>query len=278
MKPLKNSKAVSALATLFFLFTLFFSVSCKKEQTDVNQKQTNKEDVKTSPMLPLITDSISDLKKLFAAAMLDAQNPEPHEISNNLINLKTDKNLIDTLINGERYIKMVSWKLDPKWYPKKGKFNNKDRVIWVTAAPIIQDSCKKYYETLKDPNMRLRQLLGLQPLTVETFFLEVWVKPDDMFRPTPDNEIDDNTAGLNLPDNVTPNYRKWFNDTRAIQYVDCNDSIFDDNGYPWTQLGYTYDWSPNNLSHIGLSEFVIKENTDMYVSGEYPTQVYCSSK
>lgn len=277
MKALKHSKVVSICAILFFLLTLVLSISCKKQQTDISQKTEDSEVTKVTPMQPLITDSISTLDKLFTAAMIDAKNPEPHEISHNLINLKTDKNLIDTIINGERYIKMVSWKLDPKWYPKKGKFNNQNRVIWVTAAPIIQDSCRNYYKNLKDPNMRLRQLLGLQPLTVETFFLELWVRPKDMFRPAPDNETDDNTAGLNLPNDVTPQYRKWFNDTRAIQYVDCTDSLFSEYGYPWTQLGYTYDWSPRNPSNIGLSEFVIKANTDMYVSGEYPTRVYCSS-
>lgn len=278
MKTLKRSKAISVFTILFLLFSLVLSVSCKKQQTDINQRKSDNTEIKTTPMLPLITDSISTLDKLFTAAMLDAQNPEPHEISHNLINLKTDKNLIDTLIDGNRYIKMVSWKLNPDWYPKKGKFNNQGRVIWVTAAPIIQDSCRNYYKNLKNPNMRLRQLLGLQPLTVETFFLELWVRPKDMFRPAPDNETDDNTAGLNMPENLTDDYRKWFNDTRAIQYTDCTDSLFHEYGYPWTQLGYTYDWSPSNPSHIGLSEFVIRENTDMYVSGEYPNRVYCSSE
>jgi len=275
MRSLKKSKTV-ILFSLLFLICLAFSLSIGKK-LEYSQKSIVQEQPKNTPMLPLIKDSIPYLKKLFKAAMEDAQNPEPGEISHNLINLETDKNLIDTLINGERYIKMVSWKLNPAWYPKKGKFNNKNRVIWVTAAPIIQDSCKSFYKKYKDPNMRLRQLLGLQPFTVETFFLEVWVRPSDMFRPAPDNEVNDNSAGLNLPSNVTKSYRKWFNDTRAKQYVDCTDSIFDEYGYPWTQLGYTYDWSPDNPSHVGLSEFVIKENTNMFVSGEYPNKIYCNS-
>ena len=47
------------------------------------------------------------LKELFEAAMVDSQNPEPHEISTTLLNLETNKNIIDTSISGERYIKMV---------------------------------------------------------------------------------------------------------------------------------------------------------------------------
>ena len=276
MQSSSNPKLNIVLSFLFFgclAIGLGFSKKAENIQKDVVQEQP-----KNTPMLPLIKDSVPYLKKLFKAAMLDAQNPEPSEIYHHLINLETDKNLKDTIINDERYIKMVSWKLNPKWYPEKGKYNNGNRVIWVTVAPIIQDSCKSFYKKYKDPNMRLRQLLGLQPFTVETFFLEVWVKPSDLFRPAPDNEINDSSCGLNLPNNVSSSYRKWFNDTRANQYKDCTDSIFDEYGYPWTQLGYTYDWSPDNPTNVGLSEFVIKENTDMFVSGVYPNSEYCTSE
>ncbi|WP_299338933.1 hypothetical protein [uncultured Psychroserpens sp.] len=269
MKSSQQPRVRIILSLLFLLCLAVNLTMCKQAKTKEKSNNTG--------MLPIIKDSVPHLEKLFKAAMLDALNPEPSEISHNLINLETDKNLIDTIINGERYLKMVSWKLDPKWYPKKGKFNNESRVIWVTAAPIIQDSCRKFYKTQKDPNMRLRQLLGLQPFTVETFFLELWVKPEDMFRPAPDNETNDSTTGLNLPENVSNEYRNWFNTTRAFQYRDCTDSIFDEYGYPWTQLGYTYDWSPENPSNVGLSEFVIREHTDMFVSGEYTNIQYCNS-
>jgi hypothetical protein len=238
--------------------------------------QAQDKDTKNTPMLPLIHDRIEYLDSLFTSAMLDAQNPKPSEISNKLINLETNKKLIDTIINGERYIKMVSWKANPKWFPNNGKYNTSSYDIWVTVAPIIQDSCRNYFKTQKDPNMRLRQLLGLQPLTVETFFLELWVKPADLYRPTPDNETNDNTAGLNMPSNVSPGYREWFNHTRAFQYNDCNDTLFKQYGYPWTQLGYTYDWSPENPSHEGLSEFVINQQTNVYISGKHLTSSYCS--
>ncbi|MDG5490315.1 hypothetical protein [Psychroserpens sp. SPM9] len=277
MRLSSNPKLYIALSLLFFV-CLAIGLGLSKKAENIPNNFTVQEKPKNTPMLPLITDSVPHLKKLFKAAMLDAQNPEPSEIYNHLINLETDKNLLDTIINRERYIKMVSWKLNPKWYPKKGKFNNENRVIWVTAAPIIQDSCKSFHKKYKDPNMRLRQLLGLQPFTVETFFLEVWVKPSDLFRPAPDNETNDSSCGLNLPNDVSSSYRKWFNDTRANQYKDCTDSIFDEYGYPWTQLGYTYDWSPDNPTNVGLSEFVIKENSNMYVSGGYPNKVYCTSK
>ncbi|MFY0631754.1 MAG: hypothetical protein JXR05_15420 [Flavobacteriaceae bacterium] len=229
-------------------------------------------------MLPLIKDKLPYLDSLFSAAIQEAQNPSPSKIVNNLLPINGNPNIIDTIIKNERYVKMVSWKSRPSYFPDSGKYNTSTHDLWLTIAPIIKDSCTNFYKTLKDPNMRLRQLLGLQPFTVETFFLEVWVKPADLFRPCPDNGTDDTSCDLNLPSTVTPEYRKWFNDLRAIQYTDCTDTIFHEYGYPWTQLGYTYDWSPDNPSHVGLSEFVVTRNTDIYVSGKYSTKTYCTTE
>ncbi len=46
-------------------------------------------------------------------------------------------------------------------------------------------------------------------------------------------------------------------------------------GYPWTRLGYTYDWG-NPGSEVGLSEFVIQGGATVQVAQVYSTQAYCS--
>ncbi|MEM7085994.1 MAG: hypothetical protein AAF489_07420 [Bacteroidota bacterium] len=267
--------------TVLYLGTVIiaFSLTMCKKQTPSSQSvsavDSIQPEIEKGKMLPLIKDKISYLDTLFSAAMLEAENPTPDRINYNLRPIIGNPNLIDTIINDEKYVKMVSWKSDPSYFPDSGKYNTDIYDIWVTAAPVIKDSCISFYKTQKDPNMRLRQLLGLQPLTVETFFLEVWVKPTDLFRPCPDNGTADTHCDLNMPETVTAAYRKWFNNLRAIQYNDCTDKLFHEYGYPWTQLGYTYDWSPENPTHVGLSEFVITRNTDIYVSGKYATKEYC---
>jgi len=270
---------------IIFVFSLFLMVvffQCKNvsaqdpEPKAKVKKDTTPCDIKVAPgvMLPLITESICTLDSLFTAGMADAINPEPNEIYTNLVSLSNGPNLIDTMINGSRYIKMVSWKREASYFPKSGKYKNSWGPIWVTAAPTVKDSCISFYKHQKDPNMRMRQLLGLQPFTIENVFVELWVQQKDMFRPCPDNETDDNKCDLNLPEDVTEDYRLWFNKIRSVQYVDCADSTFGLAGYPWTQLGYTYDWSPDNPSNIGLSEFVIRKDSDMFVSGIYTTKQY----
>lgn len=272
-----SSLQLFSIAVFFILFIISFA-SCKQN------RNIKKEEVKTSKTL-LDTknvhpgyDSIqvAHLGTLFEKAMIDAQNPTPKEQYDNLSPIKGNLNLIDTLINGERYIQVVSWKSHPEDYSKKGIDSTKGNDIWVTLAPIIKDSCKSFFKTQKDPIMRLRQLLGLQPFTQEKFFLELWVKPEDLYRPCPDSETDDTICELNLPIDVTKEYRTWFNNTRAVQYTDCTDTEFKEYGYPWTQLGYTYDWSLDNPSNIGLSEFIIRRHRYMYIRGKHKTKVYCT--
>ena len=59
--------------------------------------------------------------------------------------------------------------------------------------------------------LRLQQLIGLPPQKGYTHFSLLWVDPDDLFRPSPDNEIDDTTVGLSFPENAAEEYQNWFN-------------------------------------------------------------------
>ena len=143
---------------------------------------------------------------------------------------------------------------------------------WVTVVPEIKNLLT---DRFPDP-MRIAQLLGL-PSEAATpghvneykYMLELWVEPRDLFRPCPDTEISDTVCELdfpldafNTPDlaklvRVTagPNsgafmtYPNWFTNQASYSYVTGA------NPYPWTRLGYTYDWGSN--SHVGLSEFVL---------------------
>lgn len=63
------------------------------------------------------------------------------------------------------------------------------------------------------------------------------------------------------PDGTDKSYKDWINENRISRYYNCSP----DDNYPWTQLGYTYDWNSNNTSHISLSEFVIKPNSNIKV-------------
>jgi len=44
------------------------------------------------------------------------------------------------------------------------------------------------------------------------------------------------------------------------------------NGYPWTRLGYTYDWNPNS-PEVGLSEYIVRGGSTVTVAAVGSTNV-----
>jgi hypothetical protein len=271
MRPPATSYALMMQMGMI-VFALFFLTACQTGKTIVNPNPTGM-------VQPVFTDDLDSLSKWYARAMVSAENPRPATIVNTLTPIIGNKALIDTVIGGDRHVKMVSWKNKPSYWTKDSTYSvGAKYAVWVTVAPFIQDECKVYFQKEKDPEMRLRQLLGLQPFTIETDFVEIWVRPADLFRPCPDSETSDTECSLELPENVSDQHRQWFNHVRAVQYNDCNDTQFNKYGYPWTQLGYTYDWNPENPTHVGLSEFVIKSNAEIFIRGIYPTKAYCSDQ
>ncbi len=180
-------------------------------------------------------------------------------------------------INGEDYVLCVSWKGDVSYFPKTGVYNTgKWSKIWVTASPQLLDRFHSLNPA--DTNMRLLQLIGLPPTSVYTHFVEMWVRPQDLKRPCPDPEINDSECNLcftkylnvNGQDSLDTAWVNWINETRIGRYYPCDPLT----KYPWTELGYTYDWNAQNKRHIGLSEFVISKFTDVYIERILTTSEY----
>jgi hypothetical protein len=199
-------------------------------------------------------------------------SPAPSKVYTNLVSITPqNKNLVWKNINGVDYILVVTWKQNISYYQQymdSASYNTGKYPIWVTTAPELLQKMKK--ENVKDVNLRLKQLLGLPPNAVYSYFVEFWVQPNDLFRPCPDNEITDNKCDLCFPQNTDPAYVTWVNDNRISRYYPCE--LYDK--YPWTQLGYTYDWNPGTESHVGLSEFVIGSNKNIIVNAIYSTDDY----
>ena len=64
---------------------------------------------------------------------------------------------------------------------------------------------------------------------------------------------------------VTPGYAAWFNhtlDTRGYAATNL------DNSWPWTRLGYTFDYENSANSPVGLSEYVVPSCSDTNYWGE----------
>ncbi len=225
------------------------------------------------PLLLLACKSkqaIPDNATLYRDAIKESMYPESKKIDSNLIAItKQNPKLTRKIINGEDYILCVTWKAT-NYYPDSGAYSTGKYQIWVTTAPELLERMKQ--EKAKDVNMRLKQLLGLPPVAEYKLFVEFWVRPQDMFRPCPDKEINDSRCNIcfTAQDSTDMNYINWVNESRISRYYACG--LY--NQYPWSELGYTYDWNPNNKTHIGLCEFVIDKNKTVYVNKIYSTSEY----
>ena len=98
--------------------------------------------------------------------------------------------------------------------------------------------------------MRIKQILGLPPQADYGYIVQFWVPVSQLVRPTPDPDVHNHFSTVKFPQQVDPGHKQWIEHLRSTTYTS-------DPPYPWTQLGYTYDWG-NPYSSVGVSEFVIK--------------------
>lgn len=212
-----------------------------------------------------VASFVNSDEEIYKQAVRDAMVAEENEISNNLIAITPENNYLNWS-NG--YILVVTWTKFSSSYPVNDTISTWWGETWVTAAPELKDWYKTKSISKASQTLRTEQLLGLPKNSGNLYFVEIWVNPDDLLRPAYDNEIDDNTCGTYFPETVSDDYKTWFNANIISSYYPQNSSK-----YPWTRLGYTYDWG-NPASEIGLSEFIIKKDARVIVKSIKSTEDY----
>ena len=159
---------------------------------------------------------------------------------------------------------LVAWHNDGDRF-KDGEITHlKDgEVLWTFTDKEFLKWFRENHDKVDNWDIRLKQLLGKAPDTDNRYFTVFWVRVTDMFRPAFFPEINTdmmNTAFTNtLEEDTSENamwFKNWFDKTNATAYRK--------DGFPWTRLGYTYDWG-NPDSKYGLSEFIVKEGAEIEV-------------
>lgn len=141
--------------------------------------------------------------------------------------------------------------------------------MWVTVVPVAKVMMGHFVMETINPELRMKQLLGMWPDKPRTRFVEVWADTNTMFRPCPDPEIWDCKCDTVFPANVSAAHIQWFNNEITNKYGP--------DGYPWTRQGYTYDWG--GRTKFGLSEFVIKKGVPVKIkSVTTPSTLYTMYK
>jgi len=241
---ISQSHMKSISYTGIVLFVLFSLSSCTSDVAPVPER-TNEEK--------------------YVAAIIDAMVADDNERSTSLIALREDNSAtVWKTFGSERRVLVTTWtSWDTSYAVGEAAASKYD--MWVTAVPELRTWWKTRYDGRTDTTLRLEQLLGLSPGRKKIAFLSIWVRPQDVFRPAGDPEIDDVSAGPELGATVDSTYRAWFNASIIYSYYPKT--------APWTRLGYTYDW---NLQYgeQGLSEFIVRKGSPVIVESVLSTSKY----
>ena len=198
-------------------------------------------------------DSPYDLTTRYAAAVRDAAVAEAEEI-HTLRPVSGDAAVVLTWVD----------KAYAESYPVGGEVTLSWGDVWVTLVPDVHDKCVAFPEGKK--RLRIQQLLGLPPKDEERVFVVLETDTGHLFRPciAPDIATDKCPATGKA---ATAAHAEFFANQTALSYTQPG-------GYPWTRLGYTYDWNPST-PEFGVSEYVIRKGTTVRVTAVFETASYC---
>lgn len=243
------------------------------------------------------------VRRAYAKALRDAEHPKPREVADDLVALVPANG--DLVWSRDGKVLMVTWTM-AKYYSDEdhhapGKGFPLAVESWFTAAPFVQQYCRGL--KLDGPKLarRLQQRIGLPPTSAKDSFLAVWIDPRDLVRPCPDPEVTDPSCRLDVyahdrragrvkkrhrlpwacdPARARPGEEPA--DPEQLRWLCGNWKKSFENGelyanYPWTALGYTYDWG-DPADPRGASEFVAPQGTEVVFHSLTPTADYCTAR
>jgi hypothetical protein len=150
--------------------------------------------------------------------------------------------------------------------------------IWITGPTEIRRLC----ETIGADSLLvyLRRVLGMKPTSRVDFAQLIEARARDVFRPAPNEVLRDTLpcrvpaggglpprCGAEWPDTANRDYR-WLVSQGSFKYQP-------DVSYPFTDLGYTYNWNPG-ADRYGASEYVIRHGAPRTIVHTWRTAAFCA--
>ncbi len=160
---------------------------------------------------------------------------------------------------------VVTWTMYPASYPEGDETTLKWGVTWVSLDGAVKERCKLFSEDTLYSDLQM--LLGLPAETGTRSFVTMRVDADDIFRPCIDPDIKTTECSANTKKQISPDHLDWYAKQVAGSYEMPG-------GYPWTRLGYTYNWK-RGASEVGVSEYVVKKGAEVEVISVTDTKSYC---
>ncbi len=182
---------------------------------------------------------------LYSRAMCDAVVAEPDEIRP-LVEITKDSELVTWNEDGDKVL-MLSWNRHPERYIRDSVYTVDDP-IWTFTDQEIISWYRDNKDEVKDWILRLEELIGLPENSGYTHVTAFWCEEDEILRPAYETDITEQIEPSDLDGSSLGELEDWFNENILYSYIYS--------AYPWTRLGYTYDWKGDS-DEYGLSEFII---------------------
>nr|VFK77831.1 MAG: hypothetical protein BECKSD772D_GA0070982_100245 [Candidatus Kentron sp. SD] len=206
--------------------------------------------------LGLLASGYAGAEEAYRKAILDAMVIEEHEIVTLPVPVAYE--------NGK--VKAVTWTKYHGNYTEGKEMKTTWGDSWVTLDNAVKSRCGHFER--KTLHRDIHKLLGL-PLgdEHEYRFVTLMVDYDDLFRPCADPSLEKKKCTAEFPEDVSQGHRDWHESQSEKSYQTGG-------GYPWTRLGYTYNWKPDQ-NEIGPAEFVIKRNSTILPVSITKPEDYC---
>ncbi len=131
--------------------------------------------------------------------------------------------------------------------------------VWVAPVAETVEFFRTSVGQADDLEVCYRQYMGMPATHSDDRIVELLIHPDMLFRPAEDTRIDSSSLGptrdTSQYDKATlayPTFDQWWANQMHTYDADSNPP------YPWTRLGYTYDWGGSPDQIVGSTEFIVK--------------------
>lgn len=191
--------------------------------------------------------------------MADAVFSEDGEIQK-LVTLTKDDDQVIWDEAGERVL-LLSWHDYDDACEPGDSIRTEYGDIWAVSVGEMQAWYAQNHGGVENWDLRFAQLLGVHEDEGYTRFTAFWVSPEDVIRPA---YVADVTKQMENDYAIVTDetYKEWFDGNILWSYFESD--------YPWTRLGYTYDWNGGE-SEYGLTEFLIADGSKTEIAFTYPT-------
>lgn len=143
---------------------------------------------------------------------------------------------------------------------RNGRLN---RDVWVSLPAELKPNCRG----ARDPILALQQVLGQPPQTGDYILWDFSIAKRQLFRPCASGgEIATPSCSVTLPNDPDAEARAKvdaeFAATRAFVFEQMWSSYtrnVHSFGYPFTGMGWSYDWNPKADDTYGISEYIARK-------------------